>query len=621
MKEFASPLLIDPASRRNATDLLVHRVKAAPDHIAFEVRTEGASVGEPWRQTSTFQFETEVRALARGFIAAGIEPGDAIAIMSPTRYEWALADMAAWYAGGIVVPIYETSAQSQVTAILVDAEVRLAVAGTAEHAVLLTDGFVQAGIRNIGVWTMDPTSGADLAELVARGADVAYEIVEQRRLSASPDSVATIVYTSGTTAAPKGAPITHRNFIEKVLSVASAYTEVVHEDGNTIIFLPLAHVLARGLQLICLASGMRIAHLANPREVVPALGVLRPTFLVVVPRVLQKIQAAAAAAAAEKKLGAVWSSARRTAVQWGRHLEDADATPGAKAPLGLRLRHAVFDRLFYGRLRALMGGRIDYLLSGAAALEAELSLFFRGIGVPVIEGYGLTETTAPLTGNLPGAIRSGSVGVPLPGTTLRISDEGEVLAKGVGVIDGYRDASNNADAFVDGFFRTGDLGTLDDTGRLTLNGRLKDVIVTSGGKTIAPAMWESQVEADPLVAHAIMVGEGKPYLGGLVLLDSESVQEWAAREGIDLADLRLPQAGGTVPVGDSRLVAAICTAVSAANAQLARSEQVHKFVLLLADLSEAGGIVTPTMKLKRAAFTLRVRDIIEGLYLDGKNRA
>ncbi|MBP1234475.1 long-chain acyl-CoA synthetase [Arthrobacter sp. PvP102] len=622
MREFTTPLLVEPSVHRNATELLMQRFRTAPDHVAFEVRAANAAITEAWRPVTTRQFVDEVRALAKGLIAAGLRPGEPLAIMSPTRYEWALADMAAWFAGAVVVPIYETSAAPQVTAVLADAGVRLAIGGTAEHAGLLERGFEQAGMPGLGVWTMDARPGADLADLVVRGAGTSDAAVEERRLLADLDSVATIVYTSGTTAAPKGALITHGNFVGQVLNVAAAYTEVVREGGNTIIFLPMAHVLARGLQLICLANGMRIAHLSDPRDVVPALGVLRPTFLVVVPRVLQKIQASAAAAAAKKHLERVWASAQRTAVEWGRFAEARDADPSAKAPPGLRLRHVLYDRLFYARLRKLMGGRLDYLLSGAAALDAELSLFFRGLSLPVIEGYGLTETTAPLTGNMPGAIVSGSVGVPMPGTTVRISEQGEVLARGVGVFAGYRKPSDNTDAFADGFFRTGDLGRLDATGRLTLTGRLKDVIVTAGGKTISPAIWEGYVEGDPLVAHAVMVGEGKPYLGGLVLLDPESVAAWAAREGIaDLAGLRIPDDGGAVQVDDARLLAAIGSAVSAANAKIAQSEQVRRFVLLLTDLSEASGIVTPTMKLKRAAFAERTRHIVETLYAQPRSQA
>lgn len=617
MREFTNPLLVDPAGHRNATELLMQRVRISPDHIAFEVRAADAPITSPWRQVTTRQFVDEVRALAKGFIAAGIGPGESLAIMSPTRYEWALADMAAWFAGAVVVPVYETSAAPQVTAILNDAGVRLAVAGTAGHALLLEQGFAHAGIPSLGVWTMDARPGADLADLKTRGAGVPDETLEERRLLAGLDSVATIVYTSGTTAAPKGALITHGNFVGQVLNVAAAYTEVVREDGNTIIFLPMAHVLARGLQLTCLANGMRIAHLSDPKDVVPALDVLKPTFLVVVPRVLQKIQASAASAAAQKHLGRVWAAAQRTAVEWGRLAEARDADPSVTPTPGVRLRHALFDRLFYARLRKLMGGRLDYLLSGAAALDAELSLFFRGLGLPVIEGYGLTETTAPLTGNMPGSIRAGSVGIPMPGTTVRLSEQGEVLARGVGVFAGYRRPDDNTDAFVDGFFRTGDLGELDELGRLTLKGRIKDIIVTAGGKTVSPAIWEGYVEGDPLVAHAVMVGEGKPYLGGLVLLDPESVTAWAEREGIaDLAGLRIPDDGGAARIDDARLLTVIGKAVSAANAKIAQSEQVRRWVLLLTDLTEANGMVTPTMKLKRGTLTERAQHIVDSLYAD-----
>ncbi|WP_156507441.1 AMP-dependent synthetase/ligase [Arthrobacter sp. OY3WO11] len=600
----------------------MQRFRTSPDHVAFEVRTLGGAITDPWRQVTTRQFVEEVRALAKGLIAAGLQPGESVAIMSPTRYEWAVADMAAWFAAAVVVPVYETSALPQVAAVLDDAAVRLAIAGTAGHALLLDQGFEETGRTSLGVWTMDARPGADLAELTKRGAAVPDSTVEERRLLPDLDSVATIVYTSGTTAAPKGALITHGNFMGQVLNVGAAYTGVVREGGNTVIFLPMAHVLARGLQLICLANGMRIAHLSDPKDVVPALGVLKPTFLVVVPRVLQKIQASAAAAAAKKHLGRVWAAAQRTAVEYGRFAEAHDADPSVRAPFGLRARHAVFNRLFYARLRALVGGRLDYLLSGAAALDAELSLFFRGLGLPVIEGYGLTETTAPLTGNMPGAISAGTVGVPTPGTTVRISDRGEVLARGVGVFAGYRRPADNQDAFTDGYFRTGDLGELDKLGRLTLKGRIKDVIVTAGGKTVTPAIWEGYVEGDPLVAHAVMVGEGKPYLGGLVLLDPESVTAWAEREGIaDLDGLRIPDDGGAVQIEDARLLSTIGKAVSAANAKLARSEQVRKFVLLLADLSEANGMVTPTMKLKRTAFTERARHIVENLYAESRSQA
>lgn len=593
---------------RNATDLLARRVAEAPGHAAFEVRTAGGS----WRQITTAEFEAEVRAVAKGLIAAGLQPGERVAIMAETRYGWTVADLATWYAGGVVVPIYDTSAQAQVDAVVADADVRLGIGGNAHQSELLTSAL--AGRDALGVWTMD-SSPADLRALAALGAGIADGEVEERRLLAVADSVATIVYTSGTTAAPKGAIITHGNFVGKVHSVADAYSEVVREDGNTIIFLPLAHVLARGLQLICLARGMRVAHVADPREIISALSELRPTFLVVVPRVLEKIRAAASAKADQKRLGRVWRAADATAVEWGRHLEELDAGTGSAPSRSLRLRHRLFDRMFYRRLRGLMGNRLAYLLSGAAGLDPELSLFFRGLGVPVIEGYGLTETTAPLTGNLPGRIRSGTVGVALPGVELRISGDGEVLARGVGVSPGYWRHEDNDQVFVDGWFRTGDLGSLDADGRLTLEGRLKDIIVTSSGKNITPHTWESQVELDPLIAHAVMVGEGKPYLGGLIVLDPESIQAWVEREGLgDQPWTRLPLEGAVEVIEDSRLVQAVGKAVAAANAQFSRPQQVRRFAVLFTDLNANNWLLTPTQKLKRNALAERVRHVVDRFY-------
>ena len=619
LHEVCTPLLAPDGVFRNATDLLLARLAEAPDHVAFEVRDPGTPVTGPWRPVTTAEFVARVRLLGRGLVAVGVEPGDAVAIMAATRYEWAVAEMACWFAGAVVVPVYDTSAAVQVETIVADASVRLGLAGSAAHAALLRDALA-ARRDALGVWTMDADPGHDLDDLERRADAVGEQELEERRKRAGLDTVATIVYTSGTTAAPRGALVTHGNFVLQVLNITAAYTEVVKSDGNTIIFLPLAHVLARGLQLICLAMGMRIAHLAEPREVVPALAVLRPTFLVVVPRVLQKVQAAAAAAAARKRLGPLWAAAQATAVSWGRFAERLQDDPTARPSPWLAVRKRVFDRLFFARLRALLGGRIEYILSGAAALDADLCRFFHGIGVPVVEGYGLTETTAPLTANLPGAIHAGSVGVPMPGTTVRISPDGEVLARGVGVFAGYRNAEEDADAFTDGFFRTGDLGELDTSGRLTLLGRCKDVIVTSGGKNVSPAAWEGSVEQNPLVAHAVLIGEGKPYLGGLILLDPESVNAWAEREGLaSSVRLTAPVDGGLVQVDDSHLLAAVGRAVHAANTQLARSEQVRRFSLLIADLTEKGGMVTPTLKLKRAALLARGHDIVESLYHDPRS--
>lgn len=586
MRELSTPPLVDLAGYRNVTDLLVRRVAEAPDHIAFDVRAPGAS----WRGVSTAAFADEVRAVAKGLLAGGLRPGDAVAIMAPTRYEWAVADLAVWFAGGVVVPVYDSSAPSQVAAIVADAQVR---------AAFCADARSRAALEQAGVPTV--VSLADgLPALIARGARIGDDAVERARVGAEPGSPATIVYTSGTSGSPKGVVLSHENFLGQVLNIAAAYSDIVRADGSTVIFLPLAHVLARGLQLICLASGMRIAHLSEPSEVVASLAVLRPTFLVVVPRILEKISAAAAAKAADKRLGRVWSAAVRTARERARREELIDDGEVPASSWSLPLRGRLFDALFYRRIRALMGGRIRYVLSGGATLPSRLSLLFRGMGIPVIEGYGLTETTAPLTGNLPGRIRSGTVGVPLPGSTVRISDDGEVLAKGVGVFSGYRDPEDDRDAFADGFFRTGDLGTLDERGRLVLQGRVKDVVTTSGGKTVAPARWEAAIEEHPLISSAVTVGEGRPYLTALIVLDQDAVT--AAHDG------------RSVDLDDPDLRATVQRAVDDANALVSRSEQVRRFALVFAD-AEDREIVTPTLKIRRRELLNRESRTIDALYL------
>lgn len=610
MKEASSSASVDLTGHRNVTDLLANRLSVAPDHVAFDVPDRGSG---RWRPVSTAEFADDVIALARGLIAAGLEPGESVAIMAETRYEWAVCDMAVWYAAGVVVPIYDTAARAQVQAICADAEVAMAIAGGEAQAELLRSALGCGGQADPLVWTMDAQPGADLAALADLGRRICAAQVEQRRGLADLDSIATIVYTSGTTASPRGVNLTHRNFVGQVLGVAASYEQIVTETGNTVIFLPMAHVLARALQLICIAKGMRVAHVARPNDAVASLKRLRPTFVVVVPRVLQKIDAAAAQKAAGIGLTPLWRVARKVAISAGRDAEDADA--GQPVQRGLRdsLKYRLFDGLFYSRLRATLGGRIDYLLCGAASLSAELSLLFRGMGIPIVEGYGLTETTAPIVANLPGAIRSGTVGVPLPSATVRIGDDGEVLVRGIGVFASYRHVEDNAEAFVDGFFRTGDLGSLDDQGRLTLRGRLKDVIVTATGKTVVPAPWEAEVEADPLIAHAMLVGEGKPYLGGLILLDAQTAQSWVSHHGVGVLPA-LPADGAPLTVHDQGLLSKVSQVVDHANQRFSPAEQARRIVVLLADLSESGGLVTPTMKLKKSVLIQRVASIIDGIY-------
>ncbi len=635
MLHAATPQTVDIEQTRNVTELLMQRVRTAPAHIAFETRPAGQPLTAPWEQISTESFARQVSEIAKGLIASGVRAGDTIMIMAQTQYLWAVVDHAALFAGAVVVPVYDTASAAQLRSIISDSRPVHAFVGTVtggerllEAAAAASNGSAPHTLQVSVLSTDSPqpqppsqraTTGAadsagigSLATLIAGGVHVTDAELEARRLGASLDDVATIVYTSGTTGDPKGAQITHRNLVGQVLNTAAAYSEVVRESGNTVLFLPLTHVLGRALQLICIANGMRVAHLSDPKEVVQSLAILRPTFLVVVPRVLEKIEGAAAASAAEKRVLPLWRAAHRTALAWGEFLETSDRDPSVHAPTGLRLRRALFDRVFYRRLRSVMGGRLDYLLSGAATLRPSLATFFRGIGVPVIEGYGLTETTAPLTGGRPGSLRAGSVGTPLPGNAVRIADSGEVLAKGVGVFAGYRSEAHNADAFVDGYFRTGDLGSLAPDGSLTLSGRLKHVIVTSTGRTVSPEQWEQTVEQHPLVAHAALVGTDRPYLTALVVIDTEAAAAWFTDRGD--APASALSASGLVVCSDGRLLEEITAAIDRANAAVSPAERVQSWRGLVIGGDRLDEFVTPTMKLKRQALLTESEPIISELY-------
>lgn len=594
----------------------MRRLERAPEHTAFEIPSAVGS-DAPWQPISTRAFVEQVREWAKGLIAGGVRHGDAVLIAAPTQYLWAVADFASLFAGAVVVPMYETAPDAQIDAILAEMH---PVAAFVEDRVLgrRIHSAAARAAHPLQVWTLSDDGSDDgetppiqgIPHLRRLGVEVSDQRLEARRSRATLDDVATVVYTSGTTGAPKGALITHRNLVGQVLNTAAAYREVVRESGNTILFLPLTHVLGRALQLICVTEGMRVAHLSNPKDVVGALATLKPTFLVVVPRVLEKVRAAAEAAAREKRLGAAWRLATRCAIAWGMHQEAHDRHAGSRPPVALRILHAAFDRLFYGRLRAVMGGRLAYLLSGAATLQPELSLFFRGIGIPVIEGYGLTETTAPLVGGRPGSLRAGTVGRPLPGSTVAISSEGEVLAKGTGVFAGYRNPEHNAAAFLDGYFRTGDLGSLDEEGALTLHGRAKNVIVTSTGRTVSPESWERAVEEHPWIAHAVLIGTDRPYLVGLTIVDREALAATphalphTSRSGIGTLD----------PAVHPALLAEFETAIERADALRSPADRAQRWRAVVLSTEQLDELVTPTMKLKRAMFIDAAAATIDELY-------
>ncbi|MDO5727200.1 MAG: AMP-dependent synthetase/ligase [Bowdeniella nasicola] len=589
MNEVFTPTLVT-STYRTIPEALQARVVAAPRHAAFDIPTAAGT----WRQVSTRDFVFDVRRLAKGLIAHGIQPGDRVVIFCATQYAWTLADLAISYAGAVIVPIYDTAAPAQVRAILTDCTPVAGFVGTSSQRDILMQACADTQIQPVAIWQAD---GEDFADLGAKGSEITDSELDARRSQLASEDLATIVYTSGTSGPARGVRITHGNLIHQVSNVAAAYREVVHDQGVTILVLPLAHVLARALQLICLLQGMRIGYIANPQQLLAAAARLKPTFLVVVPRILEKIRAAAVVRAKEKHLGRLFHHAEITAIHVGQA-----RLLGCSPAWRYRCSYPVYDRLFYRRLRALFGGGLQWMLSGGAPLQSELTQLFTGIGIKVLEGYGLSETCAPLTGNLPGNTRAGTVGVPLPGARVRISETGEVLAAGPGVAAGYWNRDLDADAFVDGFFRTGDLGHFDDDGRLILTGRLDDTIVTSLGKSIAPARWQNLVERHPLVAHAVAIGAGKPHLSALIFVDPESVVAVARRRGdLELAQLTAPTSGTPRIVRATWLREIIRRQINRANAEVSRAEHIRTFQLLAADLSAHHELFTPTQKVRRAA--------------------
>lgn len=616
--EVAVPPVVARDDLRSVWDLLADRMRIDPHHVAFARRD-----GDRLVDVTTAQFHDEALGIARGLVAMGVGQGDRVVVMSPTRYEWATVSFGIWAAGAVVVPVYETASATQAAGILSATGARIAFAATPDHRSILRQANPDLGVVVFDEGS-DPATSAvtDLSGLVARGTDVDDGELAHRVALVSPDDVASIVFTSGTTGAQKGVLITHGNFVGLVIQVAASYREVVHDAAVTIIVLPLAHVLAQGLQLVSIFAGMKVVHEGQPKAAVGAMAQVRPTFVVVVPRILEKILAAARTKSQDAHLGRLFQAAERTAIEWARHRERAQQHPGLRPPLGLAVRHAAFERLFYARLRALLGGRVEYLLSGASPLDPELGLFFCGIGVPVLEGYGLTETTAPVTGIRPGHLRAGSVGRPIPGSAVRIAGDGEVgevEVRGVGVSPGYLCPADNEDAWEDGFFRTGDLGRLDQDGYLFLTGRRKDLIVTSNGKNVAPEPWERRVEASPLVSHAVMVGEGRPYAAALIVLDADEAGRWAERRGDHELAAHLQgqaSAGGMagVRVTNTPLLADVQVAVDRANAAVSRAEQVRRVTVLAAELTEDDGALTPTLKLRREAFLAAAASHIDDLY-------
>ena len=579
MNEVTTPALVPSATAGNLTNLIAERAWFEPERI-----TMSRPLGDGWQSVTAREVDEEVRATAKGLIAAGIQIGDRVAIMARTRYEWTILDFAIWYAGAVVVPIYDTSSAEQIDWILNDSStVGIIVETPALRELVQT---VQpAHTKHVWVMTEDV-----LTVLRNAGAQVSDDEIERRRAALGPDTLATLIYTSGTTGKPKGVSLTHGNFLAECGNVVQGASDLfLKPGGSTLLFLPVAHVFGRMVQIGAINSGLHLAHCSDPVGRLPIdLASFKPTFVLAVPRIFEKIYNGAEARAEAAGKGKIFRKAADVAIAYSEALDKKRVSPV------LKLKHGLFDKLVYSKIRAGMGGRVEAAISGGAPLGVRLGHFYRGAGVTILEGYGLTETTAGATLNLTGAHRVGSVGRPIPGTSIKIAEDGEVLIRGAIVMRGYwQNDAANAEVFdSEGWFKSGDLGKLDDEGFLYIVGRKKEIIVTAGGKNVAPAVLEDRLRAHPLVSQCLVVGDNQPFIAALVTIDQDSLKGWVTnhkKEGASMADL----------ANDPDLIAVIQTAVDDANKAVSKAESIRKFTILTTDFTIAGGHLTQKLSIKR----------------------
>jgi long-chain acyl-CoA synthetase len=595
--EFGIPALIEIPDDAGLADAVFSRAAADPDEVMLRRRTPDGS----WQDVTAGQFRGEVSAVAKGLIAAGLQPGDRVAVMSHTRYEWTLADYAIWAAGAVSVPVYETSSAEQVEWILGDSGASAAIAEEDSHAQIIAS--VRDRLRNLGpVWRISA-----LDEVAATGADITDDQLRQHRVSRRASDLATIVYTSGTTGRPKGCELTHRNLLAAVRNAVHAALPEVFEmsDASTLLFMPLAHVFARIVEIGCVEAGAVLGHWDDAGTVADGLREFRPTFLLAVPRVFEKVyNTAVQQAAASSATGKIFAAAASTAVAYSQGLDKG--RPG----IALQIRHAVFDRLVYAKLRAAVGGRVRYAVSGGAPLGERLGHFFRGVGITVLEGYGMTETSAAATVNKPSRNKIGTVGQPLPGVSARIADDSEIMLRGAVIVPGYwqNPAATKETIDGDGWLHTGDMGSLDDEGFLRVTGRKKELIITAGGKNVAPAVLEDRLRAHPLISQVMVVGDGRPFIAALITLDPEALEHWKAQHGKE------PGATAGDLAADPDLLAELQTAVDDANKAVSRAESIRKFRVLPVDFTTDNDYITPSLKVKRALVAKDFASDIEALY-------
>jgi long-chain acyl-CoA synthetase len=600
--EFSVPPVAVISDATNLTDPVWDNAAEHPETVQFARRTPQGG----WQDVTCVQFRDEVVDVARGLIAAGIGVGDRVALMSKTRYEWTLLDYAIWSSGAVTVPIYETSSAEQIRWILGDSGAVAAVVETDAHRAEV-DALRDTVPDLRQVWQIEAAEGSPAAvtELVEAGTPIPPAEVDHRRREPRADDLATIIYTSGTTGRPKGCMLTHRNIYTDIANAIPGLNDIFTPGASTLLFLPLAHSFARLIQVGVVHGRVRTAHTPDVKNLVEDLKAFQPTFVLAVPRVFEKVYNSARQRAYADGKGAIFNRAERVAVEYSEAL-DKPGGPG----LALRLQHGLFDRLVYAKLRAALGGRCEAAISGGAPLGVRLAHFFRGVGLTVYEGYGLTETSPACAVNLKHHIRIGTVGRPLPGVSIRVADDHEVLVGGDIVFQGYW---NNEHATAeakdaDGWFHTGDLGSVDGDGYLSIIGRKKELIVTAGGKNVAPGVLEDRVRAHALVSQCLVVGDQRPFIAALITIDEEAFPAWKVNHGMDpamtVADL------ATHP----DLLAEIQVAVNDANAAVSKAESIRTFRILPGDFTEANGMLTPSLKVKRTVVTKEYADEIAAIY-------
>jgi long-chain acyl-CoA synthetase len=605
VREYSIPALAEIPATANLAKVVFRRAAEQPQAVMLRRPGPSGPAGE-WTDVTASQFRDEVTALAKGLVAVGIEPGDRVALMSHTRYEWTLIDYAIWTTGATVVPVYETSSAEQAEWILSDSGARALFVETAAFEQVI-EGFRDRVPALEHIWQIEAGTEASLNSLTQAGAGVEDQVIAERAAAAKAADLATVIYTSGTTGRPKGCELTHQNLLSAVrnafLGPLTDFTSM--EDSGTLLFLPLAHVFARIIEVGCIEAGIVLGHCGDIAALLPALAAFRPTFILAVPRVFEKVYNSAEQKAVSEKKGAIFGRAARTAIAYSQGL-DAPGGPG----FGLRAQHALFDRLVYAKLRAALGGRAGYAVSGGAALTERLCHFFRGVGVTVLQGYGLTETTAAATVNRPDRNKIGTVGQPLPGVGIKIDQDGEILIQGGLVFPGYwHNETATKETFAgEGWFRTGDLGELDDEGFLTITGRKKEIIVTAGGKNVAPAVLEDRLRSHALISQTMVVGDGRPYIAALITLDPEAFGPWKARHGkpadATIASLR----------DDPDLIADVQAAVDDANQAVSRAESIRRVRILDDDFTVESGQLSAKLGIRRSVLAKDFAADIDMLY-------